>query len=58
MRSHPTTYADVKFRSRLEARWAAFFDLAGWRWEYEREAGNRVQWKPAKRDDGRIPLFS
>lgn len=23
------------FRSRLEARWAAFFDLAGWKWEYE-----------------------
>lgn len=35
IRSHPTTYADVRFRSRLEARWAAFFDLAGWKWEYE-----------------------
>jgi hypothetical protein len=23
------------FRSRLEARWAAFFDLAGWHWQYE-----------------------
>jgi hypothetical protein len=22
-------------RSRLEARWAAFFDLVGWKWEYE-----------------------
>ena len=22
-------------RSRLEARWAAFFDLAGWSWKYE-----------------------
>ncbi len=31
----PTTYAGVKFRSRLEARWAAFFDLIGWKWEYE-----------------------
>lgn len=31
----PTMYAGVQFRSRLEARWAAFFDLAGWRWEYE-----------------------
>ncbi|KAB7788018.1 hypothetical protein [Methylorubrum populi] len=31
----PTTYAGTRFRSRLEARWAAFFDLAGWRWEYE-----------------------
>jgi len=28
-------YAGVQFRSRLEARWAAFFDLLGWKWEYE-----------------------
>ncbi len=31
----PTVYAGVQFRSRLEARWAAFFDLLRWRWEYE-----------------------
>ena len=31
----PTTYAGVNFRSRLEARWAAFFDLCGWEWDYE-----------------------
>jgi hypothetical protein len=31
----PTTYAGVNFRSRLEARWAAFFDLCGWVWDYE-----------------------
>ena len=31
----PTTYAGVNFRSRLEARWAAFFDLVGWKWDYE-----------------------
>jgi hypothetical protein len=30
-----TTYAGVNFRSRLEARWAAFFDLVGWHWDYE-----------------------
>jgi hypothetical protein len=30
-----TKYAGVLFRSRLEARWAAFFDLLGWDWEYE-----------------------
>lgn len=35
IKAHPTTYAGTRFRSRLEARWAAFFDLAGWRWEYE-----------------------
>lgn len=31
----PTTYKGIEFRSRLEAKWAAFFDLCGWRWEYE-----------------------
>lgn len=31
----PTKYSDVEFRSRLEARWAAFFDSLRWRWEYE-----------------------
>jgi hypothetical protein len=33
--AHPTTYGGVNFRSRLEARWAAFFDLLEWKWEYE-----------------------
>jgi hypothetical protein len=33
--SIPTIYRSRLFRSRLEARWAAFFDLAGWRYEYE-----------------------
>ncbi len=33
--SFPTIYHGRLFRSRLEARWAAFFDLAGWRHEYE-----------------------
>jgi hypothetical protein len=31
----PTLYGGVRFRSRLEARWAAWFDVAGWPWEYE-----------------------
>jgi hypothetical protein len=31
----PTWYEGVRFRSRLEATWAAFFDLTGFRWEYE-----------------------
>lgn len=35
MQAIPTKYAGVVFRSRLEARWAAFFDLCGWRWDYE-----------------------
>jgi hypothetical protein len=35
IKSHPTLYKGTMFRSRLEARWAAFFDLAGWEWQYE-----------------------
>jgi hypothetical protein len=31
----PTEYAGTTFRSRLEARWARFFDAIGWSWEYE-----------------------
>lgn len=30
-----TRYAGCHFRSRLEARWAIFFDEMGWSWEYE-----------------------
>ena len=35
IKAHPTEYRGVMFRSRLEARWAAFFDLAEWEWQYE-----------------------
>lgn len=31
----PTQYGGHTFRSRLEATWAAFFDLHHWRWRYE-----------------------
>jgi hypothetical protein len=31
----PTVYSGVQFRSRLEARWAAMFDLLKYPWEYE-----------------------
>lgn len=30
-----TEYKGCLFRSRLEARWAAFFDFLDWKWEYE-----------------------
>lgn len=30
-----TMYSGYLFRSRLEARWAAMFDLLGWQWTYE-----------------------
>jgi len=35
IKAHETFYEGVIFRSRLEARWAAFFDILGWKWEYE-----------------------
>lgn len=31
----PTFFDGIQFRSRLEAKWAAFFSLAGWQWLYE-----------------------
>lgn len=30
-----TTYRKFNFRSRLEAKWAVFFDLCKWKWSYE-----------------------
>lgn len=32
-----TQYRGYRFRSRLEARWAVFFDAMGVEWEYEKE---------------------
>jgi len=32
-----TKYKGYNFRSRLEARWAVFFDALGIKWEYEKE---------------------
>lgn len=34
-RGIPTMYQSVRFRSRLEAKWAAFFTRCGWPWSYE-----------------------
>ena len=31
----PTLYNNVQYRSRLEARWAAFFDIIKWKFTYE-----------------------
>jgi hypothetical protein len=41
IRAIETSYAGYRFRSRLEARWAVFFNEAGIRFEYEPE-GLRV----------------
>lgn len=35
MNAIPTHYNGIDFRSRLEAKWARFFDLLGWPYEYE-----------------------
>jgi len=32
-----TSYRGYRFRSRLEARWAVYFDAMNWKWEYEPE---------------------
>lgn len=37
MKPIETRYNGYRFRSRLEARWAVFFDTCGLKWEYEHE---------------------
>lgn len=37
MKPIETRYKGYRFRSRLEARWAVFFDTLGIAWEYEKE---------------------
>lgn len=44
-----TRYKGYKFRSRLEARWAVFFDAMGYDWKYERQ-GYSLQ-------DGELPYL-
>lgn len=39
-----TSYAGCRFRSRLEARWAVFFDRMGVSWEYEPQ-GYELDWR-------------
>lgn len=44
-----TQYKGYHFRSRLEARWAVFFDACGYQWEYEPEGfdlGDGVYYLP------------
>lgn len=46
-----TRYAGCRFRSRLEARWAVFFDTLGVEWEYESqgfEIPERIFRKPTR----------
>jgi hypothetical protein len=49
LRAIETVYKGYRFRSRLEARWAVFFDALGIPWEYEKEGfdlGNGVRYLP------------
>lgn len=41
-----TVYAGIRFRSQLEATWAAFFDEFGWAWRYEPEDRAHPGWLP------------
>lgn len=56
IRAIETRYQGYRFRSRLEARWAVFFDALGIRWEYEPEGfelGNGQRYLP----DFHLPKF-
>ena len=49
MKAIQTEYKGYLFRSRLEARWAVFFDACGVEWEYEPEGydlGNGLYYLP------------
>lgn len=52
-----TKYKGYRFRSRLEARWAVFFDSLGIKWEYESEGydlGNGIHYLP----DFKVEIYS
>lgn len=51
----PTEYGGITFRSRLEAKWAAFFDLAKWPWDYE--PFDCDGWIPDFIIKGKLPLL-
>ena len=58
MKAHETLYKGTNFRSRLEARWAAFFDLLHWNWQYEPLDLNG--WSPdfsIQQSDNRPPIL-
>jgi len=49
MKPIETIYKGFRFRSRLEARWAVFYDTLGIKWEYEKEGydlGKRILYLP------------
>ena len=57
MKAIETVYKGYRFRSRLEARWAVFFDALGIEWEYEIEGfelANGMRYLP----DFWLPTFN
>lgn len=60
LRPIPTDYRGTRFRSRLEARWAMFFDEMGLGWLYEPEGFrfDAVEWLGVRHGDvGYLPDF-
>lgn len=55
MKACPTVYKGIEYRSRLEARWAVFFEQIGWRTTYEPLDGDR--YIPDLVVDGPRPLL-
>ena len=57
MRSIPTMFNGIQYRSRLEARWAAFFNSMGWPFTYE--PMDLCGWAPdfLLRANAKKPLF-
>jgi hypothetical protein len=51
----PTLYKSRLYRSKLEARWAAFFDLC--KWEYEYEPFDLNGWSPDFLIKGHTPIL-
>lgn len=47
-----TRYAGHRFRSRLEARWAVFFDTLGIKWEYEPQGFHIGPYPACETDSG------
>lgn len=54
IKSIPTEYSGYLFRSRLEARWAFYFDRASIAWDYEPE-GFRIDSKTKYLPDFWLP---
>ena len=65
MKAIETRYSGYRFRSRLEARWAVFFDACNYNWEYEPEGfdlGGGVYYLPdfkihGKDENGDFNIF-